>query len=208
MSKGRRSQGPSHRAPERASESERDVEAGVGNAAQLEDLDGRLIPMDAAGDAAEPIVEHARLALEMRYEGETPMARLMELVQASDLPEDSARWLSHRLATTQANIERVDKAVVAAFGGTVAEARQSAERALDAVEDALVRGQATDVGWRARGRDIEVTPATTVRSAVDNLIGALADADGPAVVQLIRAVHLSLFFDEDEEDEDLTDLFS
>ena len=200
MGKGRRSQGPVNRAPERAASVETSNEFDVGNAAHAEELDGRYIPIDAAGDAAKPIVEHAQLSVELRYEGETPIARLLELLQASNLPQDNRDWLAHRLGITASNVERIDKALVAAFGEPVDAARARAEVALERVATALREGEARDGGWWTGREWVGTAPATRVRDAVDGLISALAGDNGEKIVELVRTVSLGIVLDEDDEE--------
>ncbi|MFT6821831.1 MAG: hypothetical protein ACJATT_005662 [Myxococcota bacterium] len=200
MGKGRRSQGPRHAPADKTVASETSHEAQVGNAAQQADLDGRYIPMDAAGDDAKPVVERTRLALEIRYEGETPLVRLLKLLADSELEPDEVAEMSHRLSTTKAAENRVDTLVVEHFGGTPASARVAAEAALHHVATALRKGSATPTGWQMGDEQTEVEPATTVRAAVDGLIGGLAGARGTATVGLCRALSGTVFFDEEDED--------
>ena len=198
MSKGRRSQGPQKVAPSRTTSTEQAVEAGVGNAAQAEELDGRHIPVDAAGDAAKPVVEHARLALEVRYEGQTPMARLIALLEASDLPTDSSSWLAERLKSTRATEALVAKAVTTWFGEDGAE---RAEQALAGVASVLAAGQATEMGWVSAAGAVPIAQGQTIREAVDHLLLGLGAEDGPAIVGFCRQLHLAVMFDDDEDEE-------
>ena len=201
MGKGRRSQGPRHAPADKTVTSEASHEVQLGNAAQQADLDGRLIPMDAAGDGAKPVVEQTRLALEIRYEGQTPLERLVKLLADSELAPEQVAEMTHRLTATQAVEERVDAVVVECFGGTVAQARAKAESTLHRVASALATGQATEQGWQAGSERTTVAPATTIRAAVDGLIGGLAGDLGPAAVGLCRALCNTVFFDDEEDDE-------
>ncbi len=201
MSKGRRSQGPRQSPADKAVASEISHEAELGNAAQQADLDGRYIPMDAAGDAAKPVVERTRLALEIRYEGETPLARLLKLLADSELDADQVVGMTHHLSSTKAVQDRVDRVVVEYFGGTTATARAAAEAALHRVSTALATGGAIVSGWQVGHEQTELAPANTVRAAVDGLIGGLAGDQGQSTVDLCRALSGTVFFDEEEEDE-------
>lgn len=201
MSKGRRSQGPRHTPAEKTVASETSHEVQLGNAAQQADLDGRYIPVDAAGDAAEPVVERTRLALEIRYEGETPLARLLKLLGDSELAPDQVAEMTHRLTAARAVEERVDAAVVEHFGGSPVQAREAAEAALHRVASALRTGTSTESGWQVGDAHTELEPANTVRAAVDGLIGGLAGEHAVATVALCRALCDTVFFDEEEDDE-------
>ena len=161
MSKGRRSQGPRQAPADKTVTSETTHEAQLGNAAQQADLDGRYIPMDAAGDGAKPVVERTRLALEIRYEGETPLARLLKLLADSDLEPDQVADMTHHLSSTQATQDRVDAVVVEHFGGTPATARAAAEAALHGVATALTEGGATATGWQHGDEQIDLASTTT-----------------------------------------------
>lgn len=203
MGKGRRGKGPSKSAPARASETSHQTETELGNAAQLDSMEGAYIPMDAAGDGARPVVEHARLALEVRYEGDTPVSRLTALLDASALPDDNKAWLSDRLRAQAATENRVNQAVLTAFGGTLPEARAQADQVLSGVAERLSQGRATEDCWVVQGDSFDVPRAHTVREAVDHLVASLCEIRGAETAQLCRAMALSVLLDDDEDDVDV-----
>lgn len=202
MGKGRRSQGPRHAPPTHtgaasATDQQRDLE--LGNAAQAEELDGAYIPPDAAGDGARPLVDNARMALEMRYEGRTPLPRLMELLQGSELPPDSAEWLVERLRSVQTAQDQVDRALERWFGEGGDDGRQRAERLLAGVARALQDGRPAADGWEHQAQRVSLGGATTLREAVDQLVAGLAEGEGSAVVGLCRELYLTVLFDDEDE---------
>jgi hypothetical protein len=195
LSKGRR-----HRGPEREADAERRLDRGhetteeveLGNAAHAAEVGG-IVPLDAARDAALPLLDHARLALQLQADLRTSYDRLIQIVGGSDLEE--AGWLSERLAAAAGGRAAVAEAVGRWFGEVPVAA---VDGALARVERALRDGAAEGAAWVHGGARVDVPAADTVHGAVDQLVGAVG---GGAVLGLVRQLHLAVLLDEEEEEE-------
>ncbi len=164
---------------------------------------GGQIPLDAAGDAAEPVVDHAWACLEIRHELDTPMVRLLDLVRNSNLEGETREWADQRLEQASASQRMVRSALETHFGDSTDETRKRVAELLSRVHAALVGGSADGSLWRVADESVAVAPSASVRGAVDALIGALVgEQRADATVGLIRQLHLSVLLDDEEEGEE------
>jgi hypothetical protein len=187
-------------------------EVALGNAAIQDrmggDVAGVSSPDRGVAGVAGPLVTRASLALHLDPSDPARLARLVELIQASHLPDRD--HVVARLHAAEATRARVDAALSATFGAADPATRERAEHALSAVAASLANGSLDGSSWRDANGQIDLGLRGVGGSIVDRAAGwieGIANARGPepglgrATSDLCRAL-LALTFDEEEEEDD------
>lgn len=224
MSKQKRtspSHAPATRAPSEQQE-EASGELDFGNQAAQEQLGGPVqvepVSLDVVRDAAIPMVERAILALQITPRREAQVARFVEILQRSRLPEERKALLQDHLLTDQTAAQGIRDAVERWFAVDSEATRDALVGALDSVIDALA-GHAGDGGWvLPDGRTLSLGDEAltgSLSSRAEALVSELVEELGPggldgaghgvgaAVRGFCRDVQLALLWDEEEEEEAL-----
>lgn len=204
------------RPPRRAStpqEAERELEPG--NQARSRQLTAGA-DLAVVRDTARPLVERALLALHLEPRELGRLARFIEILERSRLPDEHREALVDKLRTDQATADAISAAVRAAFGDDGPELRDALIRSLEALERAL-GGEPSATSWPLPdGSHLDLGAEVLEGGAstqADALVGSLAEAvhaplpqaarpesTSAAFIRLCRDLSLLLPWEEEEEE--------
>lgn len=180
-------------------------------------------PLDIVREAACPLVERAILALQIEPRSDGDVARFVEIVKGSALPEEQRALLVDRLVTDQAAAQGIVDAFQRWFAEDSPDLRAHVVGTLDGVMAGLQEGTERDAAWALPdGRLVSLGEATRdegVSARADTLVRALAEqcsppelgerlslqgrSTGDAIGGFCRDVQLALLWDDEEEEEEL-----
>jgi len=147
-------------------------------------------------------VTQATLALHVEGQGPHQLARLLQIVGRSDLPEARKVTIQERLSTVEAVAQSVSAAVRSAMGVDDDDARLQLQSALDQVSGDLEQGGTVPGGWQTiSGETVSMDGEGSRAQQLVRGLGELTELGGTTILAFVQRVHLDLLWDEEEEEE-------
>ena len=204
-----------------------DSELALGNAAfqqQMGDdaIRRDLAPLEVVGEVAAPMVERTMWALQLSLPDGDLLERQLAILQRSSLPQAQTAQLMDNLRSDHLLAQSVKDAVEQCVGSDSGDTRGALWDALERVHGGLQHGGPTsdELGWNLNdGSKVDVTAdGQSTQGRAGQLVAQLAEASagdrlremteekggaGAAIRNLCTALHLAIWFDEEEEEEEV-----
>lgn len=176
-------------------------------------VEGAAPGLEVVAAVAEPLVRRAIAALQLDATDAERLARRVEILERSHLPEKQA--LIDQLHSDETTRTTVEGLLTRHFGGAGPDTRDRVDAVLDSVRSALEQGQATAEGWRDPTGVVAVGDSEgSLDTRAASLVASLAEARAPeaartladqgvgvATSSLVRSLALMVLLDEEEEEE-------